>query len=252
MARRTGTRMPRRTPAETRDLMLRAAVELIRERAQASGDEVLAAALSHLRLTQVAQRATAIVREETRDDGATAITTGAIYQQWPSQADFQIDLLFHIADLQATLVPGLAESVAHFEEAASEDLPLETVLMRLMEEVHRHYREDPLFRVELSFLLGAGDPRLRAAIAHRQATFYETADPAWQALLDTYGLQVKHPFAIRDLTRAMAAQIAGAVVVWFADPEIVRDPLGEQDASLMSRVMVAIFDRLTEPASEDG
>jgi AcrR family transcriptional regulator len=252
MARRTGTRMPRRTPAETRDLMLRAAVELIRERAQASGDEVLAAALSHLRLTQVAQRATAIVREETRDDGATAITTGAIYQQWPSQADFQIDLLFHIADLQATLVPGLAESVANFEEAASEDLPLETVLMRLMEEVHRHYREDPLFRVELSFLLGAGDPRLRAAIAHRQATFYETADPAWQALLDTYGLQVKHPFAIRDLTRAMAAQIAGAVVVWFADPEIVRDPLGEQDASLMSRVMVAIFDRLTEPASEDG
>lgn len=252
MARRTGTRMPRRTPAETRDLMLRAAVELIRERAQASGDEVLAAALSHLRLTQVAQRATAIVREETRDDGATAITTGAIYQQWPSQADFQIDLLFHIADLQATLVPGLAESVVHFAEAESEDLPLETVLMRLMEEVHRHYREDPLFRVELSFLLGAGDPRLRAAIAHRQATFYETADPAWQALLDTYGLQVKHPFAIRDLTRAMAAQIAGAVVVWFADPEIVRDPLGEQDASLMSRVMVAIFDRLTEPAAEDG
>lgn len=252
MARRTGTRMPRRTPAETRDLMLRAAVELIRERAQASGDEVLAAALSHLRLTQVAQRATAIVREETHDDGATAITTGAIYQQWPSQADFQIDLLFHIADLQATLVPGLAESVVHFEEAESEDLPLETVLMRLMEEVHRHYREDPLFRVELSFLLGAGDPRLRAAIAHRQATFYETADRAWQALLETYGLQVKHPFAIRDLTRAMAAQVAGAVVVWFADPEILRDPLGEQDASLMSRVMVAIFDRLTEPAGEDG
>ena len=43
MARRTGTRLPRRTPEETRDLMLRAAVELIRERAQASGDEVLAA-----------------------------------------------------------------------------------------------------------------------------------------------------------------------------------------------------------------
>lgn len=252
MARRTGTRMPRRTPEETRDLMLRAAVELIRERAQASGDEVLAAALAHLRLTQVAQRATAIVREQTRDDGATAITTGAIYQQWPSQAEFQIDLLFHIADLQATLVPGLAESVAHFRTAESEDLPLETVLMRLMEEVHRHYREDPLFRVELSFLLGTGDARLRAAIAHRQATFYETADRAWQALLDTYGLRMREPFEIRDLTRAMAAQVVGSVVVWFADPDILRDPLGEQDASLMSRVMVAIFHRLTEPAAEDG
>jgi AcrR family transcriptional regulator len=252
MARRTGTRMPRRTPQETRELMLRAAVELIRERAQASGDEVLAAALAHLRLTQVAQRATAIVREHTHDGAATAITTGAIYQHWPTQADFQIDLLFHIADLQATLVPGLAESVVQFRDAESEDLPLETVLMRLMEEVHRHYREDPLFRVELSFLLGAGDPRLQAAIAHRQATFYETADRAWQALLDTYGQQMRQPFAIRDLTRAMAAQVAGSVVVWFADPDILLDPLGEQDASLMSRVMLAIFHRLTEPAGEAG
>jgi len=252
MARRPRTRMPRRSREETRELMLRAAVELIRERAQAAGDEVLAAALAHLRLTQVAQRATAIVREQTHDDAATAITTGAIYQQWPTQAEFQIDLLFHIAELQATLVPGLAESVVRFEAAESEDLPVETVLMRLMEEVHRHYREDPLFRVELSFLLSAGDPRLRAAIAHRQATFYETADRAWQTLLDTYGLQMRQPFVIRDLTRAMAAQVAGSVVVWFADPEILRDPLGEQDASLMSRVMVAIFRRLTEPAAEDG
>ena len=147
MARRTGTRMPRRTPEENRDLMLRAAVDLIRERAQASGDEVLAAALAHLRLTQVAERATSIMREQTGASEATAITTGAIYQQWPSQADFQIDILFHIAELQATLVPGLAESVAQFQRAQSEDLPLETVLIRLMEEVHRHYREDPLFRV---------------------------------------------------------------------------------------------------------
>jgi hypothetical protein len=252
MARRPRTRMPRRSREETRELMLRAAVELIRERAQAAGDEVLAAALAHLRLTQVAQRATVIVREQTHDDAATAITTGAIYQQWPTQAEFQIDLLFHIAELQATLVPGLAESVVRFEAAESENLPVETVLMRLMEEVHRHYREDPLFRVELSFLLSAGDPRLRAAIAHRQATFYETADRAWHALLDTYGLQMRQPFVIRDLTRAMAAQVAGSVVVWFADPEILRDPLGEEDASLMSRVMVAIFRRLTEPAAEDG
>ena len=77
---------------------------------------------------------------------------------------------------------------------------------------------------------------------------YEVADRAWQALLDAYRLKIRQPFAIRDLTRAMAAQVVGSVVVWFSDPEILRDPLGEQDASLMSRVMVTIFDRLTEPA----
>jgi hypothetical protein len=225
--------------------MLRAAVDLLRERAQASGDEVLAAALAHLRLTQVADRATALVREQTGDQGAKAITTGAIYQQWPSQAEFQIDLLFHVADLQATLVPGLTESLEQFRRAQAEELPIETLLTRLMEEVHSHYRQDPLFRVELSFLLGTGDPRLRAAIAHRQSRFYDVADRAWQALLDTYGLQMRAPFEIRDLTRTMAAHIAGSVVIWFADPDVLRDPLGEEGASLMSRAMVAIFDQLT-------
>jgi hypothetical protein len=47
------------------------------------------------------------------------------------------------------------------------------------------------------------------------------------------------------LTRAMAAQIVGSVVVWFAEPAILHDPVGEQDASLLSRLMVAIFRRLT-------
>ena len=228
--------------------MLSAAVDLIRDRAQASGDEALGAALAHLRLTQVAERATSMVREQTGDRQAKAITTGAIYQQWPSQTDFQIDLLFHIAELQATLVPGLAESMARFRDALSEALPIETLLVRLMEEVHRHYRQDPLFRVELSFLLGTADARLRAALAHRQSTFYEAADQAWQALLDTYGRAMRTPFVVRDLSRVMAAQIVGSVVIWFSDPDILRDPAGEEGASLMSRAMVAIFDRLTVPA----
>jgi hypothetical protein len=240
-------RMPRRTRAETRDLMLRAAVDLIRERAEAAGDDVLAAALAHVRLTQVAERATAIVRAETGDHRAKAITTGAIYQQWPSQADFQVDLLFHIADLQARLVPGLAESIRRFKEARAAAVPLEAVVLATMEEVHRHYREDPLFRVEFSLLLGAADPRLRAALAHRQARFYESVDQAWQGLLDIYALRMRPPFRIRDLSRAVAAQIAGSVVIWFADPEILDDPVGEPGRSLMSRSVLAIFDRLTEP-----
>jgi len=240
-------RMPRRTPEQTRDLMLRAAVELLRERAQATGDEVLAAALAHVRATQVAERATRIVRSETDDQKAKAITTGALYQQWPAQADFQVDLLFHIAELQATLVPGLPESILRFKQAQSDAAPLESVLLRTMEEVHRHYREDPMYRVELSLLIGACDPRLRAALAHRQAGFYDSADQAYEALLDAYGLRIRPPFTVRDLSRAVAAQIAGSVVIWYADPAILDDPLGQEGASLMSRSILAIFDRLTEP-----
>jgi hypothetical protein len=242
-------RMPRRTPAETRELMLRAAVDLLRERAQASGDEVLSSALAHVRLSQVAERATAIVREQTGDQKAKAITTGAIYQQWPTQADFQVDLLFHLADVQSALVPGLAESILRFKQAHANAVPLETVLTETMEEVHRHHREDPLYRVELSLLIAAGDPRLRAAFAHRTTAFSATADQAWQALLDAYGLRMRQPFTIRHLGLAVAAQINGSVVIWYHDPAILDDPLNEDGWSLVSRSILAIFERFTEPAS---
>ncbi len=242
-------RMPRRTPAETRDLMLRAAVDILRERAQATGDEVLASALAHVRVSHVAERATAIIREQTGDQKAKAITTGAIYQQWPTQSDFQVDLLFHLADLQSTLVPGLPESILRFKQAHADAVPLETVVMQTMEDVHRHYRQDPLYRVELSLLIGAHDPRLSAALRHRMTAFYATADQAWQAMLDAYDLRMREPFTIRHLSRAVAAQIAGSVVLWFQDPDVLDDPLGEEGRSLMSRTILATFQRLTEPTS---
>jgi AcrR family transcriptional regulator len=240
-------RLPRRTPEETRELMLEAALELLRERAQAVGDEVLASALAHVRLSQVAERATVIVRERTGDLKAKAITTGALYQQWPSQSEFQLELLFHMADLLSTLVPGLPESILRFKDAHVSQVPLATVVMHIMEDVHRHYREDPLYRVELSLLLGINDDRLRASLNHRMTRFYDSADRAYQALLDEYGLRMRAPFTVRHLSRAIAAQIAGSVVLWFQDPEILDDPLGEEGVSLMSRAILAVFERLTEP-----
>lgn len=240
-------RMPRRRPEETRELMIAAAVSLIRERALATGDEVLAAALAHVRLTRVAERATELVRAKTQDDHATAITTGAIYQLWPTQADFQVDVLFHIAELQSVLVPGVPDSLRYFWEASEKGRPLADVLAEMMEQVHRHYREDPMYRVELSFLLGAMDPRLRDALQVRQLTFYESVDQVYLGMLDAYGLRMREPYQVRDLSRAIAAQIAGSVVTWFADADIVADPLGEPNRSLMSRTIVAIFDSLTEP-----
>jgi hypothetical protein len=153
--------------------------------------------------------------------------------------------------LQARLFPGLSESISRFNKAQAADIPLETVLLQTMEEVHRHYREDPMYRVELSLLLGASDPRLRAALAHRQSTFYETVDQAWQGLLDAYALRMRPPYKIRDLSRAVAAQIAGSVVIWFADPAMLDDPFGEQDRSLMSRSILAVFNSLTETAEPE-
>lgn len=109
-----------------------------------------------------------------------------------------------------------------------------------------------MYRVELSFLIGACDERLKAALAHRQSAFYDGVDQAYIALLEAYRLQIRAPFTLRDLSRAVAAQIAGSVVIWNGDPELLNDPMGEPGHSLMSRSILAVFHWLTEPIPEDS
>lgn len=118
----TPRRTPKRAAAETRDLMPSAAADVIRDRAEQAGDEVVASALSHIRLTHVAER------------------------------------------------------VPRFHDASAHAVPLEEMLRRTMEEVLRHYSEDPLFRVQLSFLISTGDERVRSALAHLQSSFTVAAD----------------------------------------------------------------------------
>jgi hypothetical protein len=251
-AKATRRRLPKRTAEQTRDLMLRAAVALIRDRALDAGDAAMSAALAHVRLTQVADRATDLIRSETGDLEALAITTGAIYQVWPSQADFQADLLIHIAEHQSRLVPGLPESLLSFEHASADSVPLEETLRRTMTEVFRHMCDDPLFRVELSFLIGAGNPRVREALAHRHAAFAPVADQAWQGLMDAYGLRPRPPFRVRDLTTAAATYLTGALAMSVADPESMADPAGEAGWNLTHRAILAIFRQFTEPDPAAG
>ena len=240
--------MPRRTASQTRQLLLRSAVELLRERAGQSGDDAVAAALAHVRFTQVAERATALVRAETRDPKAPAVTTGAIYNLWPNQVDFQVELLLHVAELQATFVPGLADGAPRFRAAAEASVPLEEVVGGLVEEVYRHSRADPLFRIELAFLVGACDPRVERALRRRHDVFAAGADVAWQGMLDAYGLRPRPPYTIRDLTTVVAAQIIGATVLSATDPEGLADPAGEAGWSLASRAVATIVRALTELA----
>jgi len=249
----TRRRMPKRTKEETRALMLRAAVDLLRERALSQGDDVVSAALAHVRVADIAARATELVRADlgaanVDRTGASPITTGAVYQVWPRQADLQADLLFHIAELQAVLVPGVVETMHRFAAAARSGARLEDVLRDTAEEIWRVYRDDPIVRVELSFLVAAVDPRVRAALAHRRERFAVSADKVWRGLLDAYGLQVRAPYRLRDLTTAIAAQVVGSVVLWWADPQVLADPF-EGHRSLTAHIVTTLVRELTEPAS---
>jgi AcrR family transcriptional regulator len=242
----TKAQRTRRTIEQTRQLLLDAAVDLLRERAESTGDDVVAAALAHVRFTQVAERATERVRAS--DPQAPPVTTGAIYNLWANQVDFQVDLLLHVADRQAVLTPGEAQVVARFGEAAAHAVPLAETVRSLIEEVHRNFTEDPIFRVELGFLIGASDQRVQRALARRQELFAVSADRVWQGLLDAYGLTLRPGHSVRGLTMAIAASVVGSVVLWHANPGSVADPVGEPGWSLTARAVQAILASFTLPS----
>lgn len=244
MTRRTERRSGRRTAEQTRELLLRAAVNLLRERAGQDGDHVVAAALSHVRFTDVAGRATTLVRMDAGNCGDAEVTTGAIYNLWPTQVDFQVDLLLHVAQLQSVITPGLAESLERFRAAQGRGTAVEQVVADLAREVHERDRQDPLFRIELGFLIGVHDQRVQQALAHRREAFLASADQAWQSLLDTYELRMRPPRQIRDLTAAAAACLIGATVLSFADP---RGQASTPDVA--GQAVVAVFRAFTQPAT---
>ena len=242
---------PRRRSAEdTRRLLLQAGVDLVRERVQRPGDETMATALAHVRLTQVVSRATDLLRQETGGASAPPVTTGAVYNLWPTQADYQADLLLHIAGIQSTLSLNVEKGRAHFQASARAGVPLAEVLRQVVERVLRVHREDALYAVELGFGASAVDPRVQRALRHRQDAFLAGVELSWQSLLDAYGLRLRPPYTIRHLVVAVAMQVRGSVSMWHANPDIDVDPAGEEGWGLTARTVSVLFHAMTMPADD--
>ena len=247
MAKRTiQHRFPKRSITETRALMLRAATELACARVNDTDEEAVSAALAHVRLTDVAAHATRILRAETGDEEAAAITTGAIYQAWTTQADFQTDLLFHIAELDAALVPGPEESAQSAAAHLEAGRPADEALRLTIDRAFAHTRDNPVYYVFLSFYIRSGNPRVRQALHRSYASFAPAAHQAWQLLLDTYSLRTREPYTVDDLATAMTALIEGFALRWVADPDSTHDPAGEEGWSLVSRTARMLFEQFTE------
>src|SRR5215469_1209139 len=148
-------RMPKRSRSQTRELMLRAATELVCEKITDTSDAAVSAALAHVQLTEVAARATLIVQaglaesEFSRD--VAPITTGAIYQVWGTQAEFQADLLFHIAEMDAAPGPVIEEVAGMVAAAVAAGRPLAETLATTITLSFSHTRDSAVFYASLGF-----------------------------------------------------------------------------------------------------
>ena len=245
--------------------MLRAATELVCEGISDSSDAAVAAALAHVQLTDVAARATRIVEAELAADGprpgggtapggdaepardVAPITTGAIYQVWPTQAEFQADLLFYIGELDAAYEPAIAAVAEIVAAGVAAGQPAEQTLAQLVGWSYERTRESPTFYVSLGFFLSSGNARVREVLAHGDQAFTTAIRPVWLALLDGYGLRMRAPYAVEDLAVSVSALLEGFALQWKRQPARTEDPLGEDGWSLAARLTVMMFTQLTEP-----
>lgn len=240
-------RLPKRSAGETRALMLRAATELAAAYTEQASDGAVSAALAHIRLTDVAAKATELAREETGRTDSLPITTGAIYQVWPSQADFQADLLFHIAEVDAVVTPDAGSVDEQIRRARADRTPAAEIVRDNIEESFAATISSAATYIVFSFYALAANPRVRAALKRSYDEFAAEVDRRWQALLTGFGLRVRAPYTIDDLATAITATLEGFAMRSRVDPDRLRDPFGEAGWSLVSRTVAAIFTQFTEP-----
>lgn len=107
MARPTRTR---RTRDETRQLLLDAAVRVVLGRSSGAVS-VSTNPLAGVRITDTLEEVNRLLHEA--DPSAMPMTTGAVYNIWPAQEEFQLSLLDHI--LTGSSVPGIDRVEATLE-----------------------------------------------------------------------------------------------------------------------------------------
>jgi hypothetical protein len=232
--------------------MLRAAANLVCGNIPEAWDDAPSAALAHVRLTDVAAEATRIVRAELpadSDGSAATVTTGAIYQVWPSQSDFQADLLFYIAELYASSDSVVDELPPMIASAAASGQPAAEALRLIIARSFEYTRSSALFYTSLCFYKHSADERVGQAMRRCTEAFVEGIRPVWQQLLDAYGLQVRSPYTVDNLAIAVGALIEGLSLAWVSSPELTDDPHVEEGWSLACRTAQMIFEQMTAPGS---
>lgn len=115
----------RRTREETRELLLDAAVRVVL--ARSNGDHGASTnPLAGVRITDALEEVNRVLRE--LDPDATEMTTGAVYNIWPSQEDFQMALLDKV--LTDAAVPGIDRVKAALDQGLRDGVDWRELVVR--------------------------------------------------------------------------------------------------------------------------
>ncbi|MEZ5298290.1 MAG: hypothetical protein R2697_19065 [Ilumatobacteraceae bacterium] len=145
----------------------------------------------------------------------------ALYQIWPTQPEFQSELLLHLAaDLSSTVYPTPSTTQAHLDEGIR-GYALRDLTMR---EAWLHSRVDPIARAMLAAYPRIANPQIRSHLADGYTNFFEQVAPAWRLILAECGRRPRPGYTEVHVARTVAAAIEGFTLQWLADPGALTDP----------------------------
>ncbi|MGI8459425.1 MAG: hypothetical protein ACR2LI_15125 [Propionibacteriaceae bacterium] len=187
--------MPRRSGAETRQLLLQTGMEMLLARGVSAG-------VQHIRLQEVVRRA--------------QLTTGAAYRLWADQDDFHRDLA--VAVTRWRNVAPVAETRRIIDDPAVVGAsPDEAIRLAAAAHIRAISGEDSrsskLFLAALALRASARtwDDLTRASVERHLESVAEFEEIYGQ-LMAAYGYRMRSPLTVRDFTVAMAALGEGFAV----------------------------------------
>lgn len=231
----------RRTKDETRQLLLESAERLVMRRI-GGDDGAMVNPLADVLITDVLVEANRELK--TADPGARRMTTGAAYNIWPGQAEFQADLLARVLDEAAT--PGIERVRAATLNGLARKLPWRTVLAQTIEVDYRESFAEPsmFLMIGLAALAAPGD--VAAGELRANERYVRETGELLGAITRYAGRRLRASRSIEDLVWAIEALEVGYLLRMRVGPEVPLRP-DEEGVSALAAAAAGIVEAFTEP-----
>ena len=229
----------RRTREETRELLLEAAVQVVV--ARSNGDlDGSSNPLAGVRITDALEEVNRILR--TSDPSAPQMTTGAAYNIWPSQEDFQQALLDKILLDAAT--PEIDQVKAELHEGLREEADWRALVARCFGKDFEVSYEEPTMVLVLG-MAALAPPQQLASMINAQGNDQYVAETGaiLEVILDHGGRCMAPGLSVEDLVWAIEAVEAGYLLRRRANDQITSRTIG--DRSVVQVAILALVEAFT-------
>ncbi len=178
------------------------------------------------------------------DPAAREMTTGAAYNIWPAQADFQMDLMARVLDEAAT--PGIERVRSTALSALARQLPWQEVLAEAIEVDFSESFDEPAMFLMIGVAALAAPADVRAGERRANERYVAATVELLSAIVEYSGRRLRHGRSIEDLVWAIEALEAGLLLRMRRAPEI---PLRKdaQGFSVLAAAAVGVVEAFTEP-----